>query len=231
MEEARATQESPQRPIMIWVPEFMSSVIEEAPARPQYFDPFAVSGRRVRVRTVLTPDNYAEVVLPLIEGASDRIYFQNQSLGIAQDLSPEYVELLDALKAKQESNVDVRIILRGEYARGTVEDLKTYGFNVKRSVLRLQDRCHTKGIIVDSDKVLVGSHNWTNSGVTTNRDASFLFEDKEITEHFAKIFLYDWNRLNGVRINESMPAVKIADPTDRPPAGMRLTQLSEFWMP
>jgi phosphatidylserine/phosphatidylglycerophosphate/cardiolipin synthase-like enzyme len=33
---------------------------------------------------------------------------------------------------------------------------------------------------LDGNRVLLGSHNWSKSGVTLNRDASLIFDDAEI---------------------------------------------------
>jgi phosphatidylserine/phosphatidylglycerophosphate/cardiolipin synthase-like enzyme len=48
---------------------------------------------------------------------------------------------------------------------------------------------------VDSEAVLVGSHNWTNQGVTANRDASLIFRHPEIARYYERVFLFDWERL------------------------------------
>jgi len=42
---------------------------------------------------------------------------------------------------------------------------------------------------------MFGSHNWSNEGVKTNRDASLIFYDEEIAQYLAQAYDYDWNRL------------------------------------
>jgi phosphatidylserine/phosphatidylglycerophosphate/cardiolipin synthase-like enzyme len=59
---------------------------------------------------------------------------------------------------------------------------------VNMNNFKVQKNCHTKGIIVDRKKVLLGSQNWSNDGVSVNRDASRLFDDEELATYFAKIF-------------------------------------------
>ena len=61
--------------------------------------------------------------------------------------------------------------------------------------VKLQNRCHTKGIIVDGARILLGSHNWTNQGTLVNRDASLIFEDEEIAQYYENIFWFDWKHL------------------------------------
>ena len=41
----------------------------------------------------------------------------------------------------------------------------------------LERTSHTKAVIVDSRRVVVGSHNWTHSALTANREASLLIDD------------------------------------------------------
>jgi hypothetical protein len=167
---------------------------------PTYFAPLKVN-RKVQVRPLLTPDNYQEHVLALIEKAERRLLFQNQSLSLlgvdknGDDKNDErFAALADALLAKHKEGVDVRIIIRGEFAPiGPLEQLQKRGFDMRK--VRLQNRCHTKGIIVDGVRVLVGSHNWTNQGTLVNRDASLIFEDKEIAAYFEEIFWFDWKHL------------------------------------
>jgi phosphatidylserine/phosphatidylglycerophosphate/cardiolipin synthase-like enzyme len=72
--------------------------------------------------------------------------------------------------------------------------------------VRVQAGCHTKGIVIDSSTVLVGSHNWTNQGVEVNRDASLLIHNPEIAGYFERVFLHDWEHLSRPTIREdAMP--------------------------
>lgn len=215
--EARAVPETTVEGIEpeLWVPidYFQPSASElEAPVR--YFKPLALD-RRVRVQPLLTPDNYAERVIELIHSATERVYFQNQSLAPLAQNAPHFDDLLGALLAKQEAGLDVRIIFR-EFpgTRDKLTALKDYGFDVGRDHVRVQRNCHTKGIVIDSQSVLVGSHNWTNAGTKFNRDASLIFYDPEIAQYFERLFLYDWRRIGGSRIDENVPAIEVVRPDD-----------------
>jgi hypothetical protein len=186
-------------------PELFFLVDDDVPERvpagtATYFKPLVIH-RRVRVMPLLTPDNYYEQALKLIKSAEHRLLFQNQSLSaLGVDThgndknDPRFAELVEALRERQAEGVDVRIIMRGEFAPvGPLEQLKKRGFDMSK--VKLQNRCHTKGIIVDSSKVLIGSHNWTNQGTLVNRDASLIFDDDEIAEYFEEIFWFDWKNL------------------------------------
>lgn len=189
---------------------------------PTYLEPLVVD-RTVRVQPLLTPDNYQEHALALIEGAQEQILFQNQSFSILDDGKNDerYVALFDALLAKQRAGVDVRIVLRGDFGPEQVlERLKSHGFDTDR--IRFQDRCHTKGIVVDRRVVLVGSHNWTNQGTLVNRDASLIFFDEEIARYFAEAFWFDWKKLARKSVAGGA-RVRLAGDDEAPAGSVRLT--------
>jgi phosphatidylserine/phosphatidylglycerophosphate/cardiolipin synthase-like enzyme len=110
----------------------------------------------------------------------------------------------------QDPALDVRIIIRniGDI-RKTLESIKVAGFDMAR--VKVQVDCHTKGIVIDSETVLLGSHNWTDQGVQVNRDASLLIRRPEIARYYERVFLHDWERLARFRIDESaMPVPPVA---------------------
>ena len=53
--------------------------------------------------------------------------------------------------------------------------LKAHGVRVVLD--ELERTSHTKMVIVDSRRVVVGSHSWTHSALTTKREASLLIDD------------------------------------------------------
>lgn len=150
------------------------------------------------VQPILTPDNYADVVLELLrERPHKRLYFQNQSLSPALGATVRYGELIRLLAEYSQADpqeLDVRIIFRkiGPMER-KLASLQLAGFNMDR--VRVQIGCHTKGIVVDGEAVVLGSHNWTNEGVEANRDASLLFRDPGIAGYYENVFLHDWEKL------------------------------------
>jgi PLD-like domain len=165
----------------------------EAVRRPRkFFKPLQLSGIQT-VHPILTPDNYAEVVAPVIEEATTRLWFQNQSLNVTATRSEGYDRLLSALKNKSWELDDCRIIFRDFYrtqTKDTLRGLRAFGFNMAK--IHVMQNCHTKGILVDSKFAVVGSHNWTNEGTTYNRDASLLFDDVQIAQYLESVFDHDW---------------------------------------
>lgn len=150
----------------------------------------------LRVQPILTPDNYIRVVRDLLRNRpSKTLYFQNQSLNPVLKPTDEFEELMQMLvDFSNDAQLDVRMIFRNiGPVRKKLESLQAAGFNMSR--IRMQAGCHTKGIIVDSKKVLLGSHNFTNDGAQFNRDASLLIHDEGIASYYQDVFLHDWERL------------------------------------
>jgi PLD-like domain len=189
-------------------------------APPQLFKPKRIN-RVVSVQPLLTPDNYAEHALKLIGSANESVWFQNQYInfrGTNEDFN-EFRLLVGALKKKIDERRDVRIICRDLMKQESLDVLIAMGF--PREVFRFQPCCHNKTIIVDGKIVMFGSHNWSNEGVKTNRDASLVFDDQEIAEYLAQVFEYDWNRLATAHPTQKHPRVaRAGEPT--PPGFKRV---------
>jgi hypothetical protein len=222
-EEALLTPE-----IEVWIPEPDLLVAAARPNVPiRYFEPLHLN-REVDIQPILSPDNYLERVYEILEAAHTSIYFQNQSFKIRPTRPEGYERLLRTLLKKQKDGLDVKIIFRPfQDIRDDLEAIQEYGFDMK--AVRLDDKCHTKGIIVDSNVALLGSHNWTNAGTSFNRDASLIFYDNEVAEYLKNIFLYDWSRARRPVISEDAPAPRLATAFDEsPPPGMIKVRLSEL---
>jgi phosphatidylserine/phosphatidylglycerophosphate/cardiolipin synthase-like enzyme len=172
------------------------------------------------VTPLLTPDTFLEPVLAMIERARNEILLQNQTFNAPTDRQPELASLIDALIRKQQQGVKLRIIIRKFMAskdRQNLEALVDRGLSL--GSVRFQANSHTKGLIIDRKEVLLGSQNWSQSGVTLNRDASLLFEDVPMAEYFAKIFDHDWRVLATPKIGSEALNGRIAGPQERTPNG------------
>lgn len=94
-----------------WVSEaYFRATDYEAKVVAKYRPPLPID-RKVRVQPLLTPDNYADHVVPLIQKATKSIYFQNQSLDAraSGENGDVFESLLKALLDKQKnSEIDVR---------------------------------------------------------------------------------------------------------------------------
>lgn len=186
--------------------------LPEAVAPARWFPPLEID-RELEVQPVLTPDNYAAVVLALIQRATKSIRFQNQYINLLERDFEAFRELVAALLAKQRAGLDVRIICRDSMEARRIDTLLAAGFDGGR--LRFLAGCHNKAIIVDETEVLIGSHNWSNDGTVSNRDASLLFFDAEVARYFGEIYEHDWRRARTkasrrqprvLRYGEALPA-------------------------
>lgn len=188
---------------------FMPTLSERAQPF-SYFAPLR-ENRVFDVQPLLTPDNYHAHALALINSAKDQLLIQNQTFNAPKPNHEKLRELLAAVLTKQKQGVDVRIIFRiimKADARQNLEALQEFGFDMSR--IRVQKNCHTKGIIVDRRRVMLGSQNLSEQGVSLNRDASLIFEDSQLAEYFAGIFQHDWANLASDSIDIAPSGVELA---------------------
>lgn len=163
------------------------------------------------IQPILTPDNYLDIVLPLLRTRpTAKLYFQNQSLNPIKNPTPRWAELLQLLAGySNDATLDVRIIFRKFIdVRKARESLKLAGFNMDR--VKHQEGCHTKGIVIDAETVVLGSHNWTNQGVEFNRDASLLIRHAGIAGYYEQVFLHDWDHLATTKVSDGAAPVLVA---------------------
>jgi hypothetical protein len=168
---------------------------------PKFFPAKTFTGA-MTVQPVLTPDNYVDVILPLIKKAKKSFWMQTQYINpskqFANDVKKPLAsrsileQLIDALATLQKRKLDVRIILGNHETVSQLEALQMFGA-LDATGIRLQENVHNKGIIIDSSITVVGSQNWSTEGVDTNRDASVVIRSADIASYWEQIFLVDWN--------------------------------------
>ena len=178
-----------------------------------------------------------EHAIKMIKKGTEKVYVENQSFNLLdeENNNDEFEDFFGALKDKQEAGLDVRIIFRdgrefgaanGPKQQKLLERIKDFGLDT--DFIRVQRRCHTKGIIVDSTEVMLGSHNLTNQGSLFNRDASLLVRDREVAGYFEKIFLFDWDTLATQDADELVGGMRVAQPGEETPVGFRRVSLAEL---
>ena len=194
-------------------PEFMVEVPVElmlerkAPGR--VLPPQTFKGKR-RVKPLLTPDRdgavYCKAVLELIHSAQRSLLFQIPYIGMPSNPRADrgfIDEMIKALTQKLKTLGDARVLLRTGGSKLSSPTHAAWYFKSKgvkiESRLRQIENHHTKGMIVDGRRVLIGSHNWSQAGVTLNRDASLLFDDPEIAGYYREAFEIDWARANVIK--------------------------------
>jgi len=179
--------------------------------------------RKVKVKPLLTPDRegavYSDAVLDLIKSARKSLLFQIPYIGMPSNPRQDrgYIdELIKALTQKLKTLDDARVILRtggAKYSDPTHAAwyFKSKGVNIADQLRRIDDS-HTKGMIVDGRRLLLGSHNWSKPGVTLNRDASLIFDDEELAGYYAQAFEIDWARSNPIKPKRYVKAEAVAIP-------------------
>ncbi|MFL6293333.1 MAG: phospholipase D-like domain-containing protein, partial [Thermoanaerobaculia bacterium] len=226
----------------LFIPE--SAFLEEAEraVRARYFKPLVLD-RELDVQPLLTPDRdsrgnrlFMATAISMIKEATRKVYVENQSFNLLDDNNDEFEAFFGVLRDKQEAGLDVRIIFRDAREFGgsnaakqqkLLERLKDFGLDT--DAIRVQKRCHTKGIVVDTAAVMIGSHNLTNEGSLFNRDASLLIRDAEVAEYFEKIFRFDWETLATQEADELVGGMRLARAGEETPRGFRRVSLAEVF--
>jgi V8-like Glu-specific endopeptidase len=196
---------------------------------------------KIRAKPLLTPDHegavYSKAVLDLIRSAKKSLLFQIPYIGMPSNPRQDrgFIDaLIKELTEKLKTLGDARVILRSGGVKLSSPThaawyFKSKGVDIDRR-LRCIDDHHTKGMIVDGRRVLLGSHNWSKPGVTLNRDASLIFDDANIAGYYAEAFEVDWARSNPIkpkRHADRSPAVREAVGV-QPSPGYRRIRLSEL---
>ena len=198
--------------------------------------------RMVKVKPLLTPDQegavYSEAVLELIRSAKHSLLFQIPYIGMPSNprVSRGFIDdLIKALTQKLKTLDDARVILRvggSRYSDPThaAWHFKSKGVDIDERLRQIENH-HTKGMIVDGKRVLLGSHNWSKPGVTLNRDASLIFDDEDIAAYYTEAFEIDWERANPIkpkRFVKKTEAVMREAVGDQPPPGYRRVRLADL---
>lgn len=208
----------------------------------EYFDPLDIN-RELEIQPLLTPDRdshgqrlFMSHAIKMMKKATEKLYIENQSFNFLDDNNDAFENFFSVVRDKQNAIPDVRIIFRDGREFGNtaanitrqqklLERLKDFGLDT--DAIRVQRKCHTKGIIVDSKEVMLGSHNLTNEGSLFNRDASLLVRDPEVAAYFEQVFLFDWEHLAQQETDELVGGVRIAQPGEETPPGFRRVSLTE----
>ena len=192
---------------------------------PEFFPPMPIT-RRLRVRPLLSPDNFVEEVTALVKRATSRLYIQNQYLKPTRQ--SRWRELNEFVaEFSQRAGVDFRVILRDSSSlQPSLQMMAEMEFDLSR--IRVLKNTHTKGILVDRLGIVIGSHNWSGQGYMENRDASLVFDDGDVIDYYERIFTFDWSRARRARLQDPESEPRFAAPAEPTPPGMRRVSWSEL---
>lgn len=166
----------------------------------KFFAPLTVT-EPMTIQPLLTPDLgpdgtglYVTKMHDLIGGAQQSLYMQLQYIHPSnRDGDAAFTALLDAVAARAAAGVDVRIILSQWQNSQWMERLQMAGLDT--GLVRIQHGVHNKGFVVDHQRVVVSSQNWSGDGVLRNRDAGVIIDNPMVARYFEQIFLHDWDNL------------------------------------
>jgi len=141
----------------------------------------------VSVVPVFSPDDGARI-LHFIDGAESTLDIEMYVFSSR--------DVVEALEEAKDRGVNVRIILEKNTISNDNADifseLAAKGFLVRYASEDFK-LTHSKFIIRDGKEVLVGSHNFSNSALFHNREASIITNHAPAVQEFIEIFEHDWN--------------------------------------
>ncbi len=128
-----------------------------------------------------------EKIIPLIDSAE-------KSIDLEMYVFTSY-DIVDALERARNRGVEIRIIIErdtmGTRNQEIYNDLAARGFNIRYASDAYQ-LTHSKFMIIDGHTVFVGSHNFSNSALQKNREASVIIRDSQTAQEFMDVFNQDW---------------------------------------
>lgn len=105
-------------------------------------------------------------------------------------------DVVEALERAKERGVQVRIIIERDVIsneNGAIfQELASKGFNIRYASGKYA-LTHAKFMVIDGERVLVGSHNLSNSALYKNREASVIITDVATVQAFDRVFRLDWS--------------------------------------
>jgi phosphatidylserine/phosphatidylglycerophosphate/cardiolipin synthase-like enzyme len=159
----------------------------------RYFPPKTIKAK-TKIQPILTPDNYVDLILALINSAEKSFYMQTQYINYSdKPENSKFAALVAAVAKKINDGLDVRLIMSQYETSDKLELLQGAGIDL--SHVRIQANVHNKGIIVDSQVVAVGSQNWSGDGVLRNRDATLIIYNEDAAQYWEEIFIHDWTKM------------------------------------
>jgi len=159
----------------------------------EIFDLEAAS-KPVELKPVVSPDNYRREVAKILRGAKKSIWLQQQYILAGKGVR----DLLEIVRQRKEAGVRVRILVSPKFKKGwdgTVETLTAFGLeeDLKASNLRYVIHCHNKGVLVDSERVVVSSTNWSENSIYRAREAGVAIRSREVAKYFEDVLRFDWS--------------------------------------
>ena len=153
----------------------------------------------VTVTPIISPNNYFDLAKKLILEAQTSVDIEQQYILAG---GPKTESLLSALEQRK-NELQIRIIVSPAYRKEgakdswelSMESLDSFNLKDRLRAMNLSyfTHLHNKGVIIDRQKVVVSSTNWSENSITRAREAGVLIECPEIAEYFASVVDFDWS--------------------------------------
>jgi phosphatidylserine/phosphatidylglycerophosphate/cardiolipin synthase-like enzyme len=194
----------------------------------------------VPITPVVTPENFHDTAKKFLRSAKHSVRIEQQYIRGSQEAIEALLKEIDAAR-EENPDLKIRIIVSPKYLSG--EKRKKFLQAMKDFSLEFDDNyrflslkhfvhCHNKLIVVDDEKVLLGSQNWSTTGVLSNREASLLVEHAGIAAYFAGIFDADWSMSEpaGAPPDVLLAAAieGLAEPADFAEGGIVLSSIRDY---
>jgi len=180
-------------------PTFFPAMLAAPPAQVFDIQQFDLA-QPVKVTPIISPNNYFNVVGGLIMAAQASIDIEQQYI---LEGGPKTVILLKALHRRKADGIQIRVIVSPAFRKVGATDnweksmnsLDKYGLLdcLRAMNLSFFAHLHNKGVLIDRQKVLVSSTNWSENSITCAREAGVLIQSPDVAEYYAKVFDLDWS--------------------------------------
>lgn len=159
----------------------------------------------VKLTPLISPVNYFDVVSNLIKNATLSIDVQQQSLKSALredgsvDGTKRVNQLLQMLQDKKAEGVKIRLMVSPKFSwQDSLAAVRNFGLEEDLRAISLDTftHLHNKGLVIDGNKAVVTSTNWTDNSMSRAREAGFLIEDDTVAAYYQKVFDLDWDQLS-----------------------------------
>jgi cardiolipin synthase len=153
----------------------------------------------ITVTPIISPDNYFALTRNLILEASTSVDIEQQYILAS---GPKTEGLLAALEERKD-DIQIRVIVSPAFRKKgkkdnwelSVDSLAAFGLEDRLRAMNLgmYTHLHNKGVLIDREKVIVSSTNWSENSIARAREAGVVIESPEIAGYYAQVFDFDWS--------------------------------------
>jgi phosphatidylserine/phosphatidylglycerophosphate/cardiolipin synthase-like enzyme len=152
------------------------------------------------MNAILLNTNYANVLLSSLRISTSKIYIMSYVISGNQcRASDPITQLINILAVKVRRGLDVRVILdnpkrnRPNFNANRVYMRQLSDNNIPFCLNAYKTTAHAKAVLIDDEKLFIGSHNLAHRSLQNPLEFSVMLEDKYLAVTFNHMFLNFWN--------------------------------------